>query len=197
MDSHDVRFRGFGEVQPCRCSERAESPSRIVEAELVGAAMSGDREALKHLLARIRGTLLGFAHTRCGAADAEDMVQETLIIVSRRIRTLRSSDAFLSWARSILVRQCQRRLHSVPALSSPLVAATIEAEHQAQPQIDFLCDFALAMNRLPAHHRRILCLRVIEGKTVAEISVATSRSHGATKAMLFRARQSLVGLLRQ
>ncbi|MGH7883848.1 MAG: RNA polymerase sigma factor, partial [Candidatus Dormibacteraceae bacterium] len=66
--------------------------------ELVEAARQGDVEALGELLAQCHPDARRFARSLCPTPeDAEDAVQETLWIISRRIGALRVTAAFTTW----------------------------------------------------------------------------------------------------
>jgi DNA-directed RNA polymerase specialized sigma24 family protein len=73
-----------------------------------------------------------FAHTLCATPeDAEDAAQEALIILYRKIGTLRASGALASWMFRIVRNECVRRLRLVghrPPPVADIAAASAEDE---------------------------------------------------------------------
>ena len=77
------------------------------DAEIVALVLSGDREAFSVLAGRYAGPLAALAFDRLGGVlDAQDMVQEALIIAFKRLGTLRHPGRFGSWVYEILRNLC-------------------------------------------------------------------------------------------
>lgn len=77
---------------------------------VIGLAQTGDRRALEQLLLSIREPL--FDHIRRIVGDgfsAEDVLQETLFTICRRLPSLREPKWFRAWAYRIATRQAVRR----------------------------------------------------------------------------------------
>jgi DNA-directed RNA polymerase specialized sigma24 family protein len=88
---------------------------RVVEPrwpgeQLVMSAQRGDVESITALLSGSHPHVRRFAHTLCATPqDAEDAAQEALIILYRKIGTLRASAALASWMFRIVRNECIRR----------------------------------------------------------------------------------------
>jgi RNA polymerase sigma-70 factor (ECF subfamily) len=81
------------------------------DAALVRAAQAGQEDALGALLERHRARLYAVAAGMLGhGADAEDAVQDTLLIALRRIGELREPGAAGGWLVAILVNVCRAQL---------------------------------------------------------------------------------------
>ena len=97
------------------------------EALLVLLAQSGDRDALGELLGAIQGALRGYVRvlTR-DDARADDVLQETFVIVVRKLRTLRDPALFRPWIYRIATREAHRgrRVEEIPieTAAEPAVA---------------------------------------------------------------------------
>lgn len=88
-----------------RVSE-ASQDRRMDERTLVLRAQDGDVDAFEVLIDRHQSALLRLASaTLRNRADAEDVVQETLLTAWRRLHLLQDPDAFRSW----LLQICARR----------------------------------------------------------------------------------------
>ena len=72
------------------------------------AARGGDRLALERVLCRSRQNLRRYAEFHCVINDVEDAVQESLMLVSRKLRDLRQLESFTSWVFRIVKRECNR-----------------------------------------------------------------------------------------
>src|SRR5262245_42197202 len=81
------------------------------ESWLVLRAQAGDRHALDQLLRGVHGSLLGFV-TRLmrDRAAAEDVIQDTLLIIVQKLRWLEHPVAFRPWAYRIAARAAMKAL---------------------------------------------------------------------------------------
>lgn len=71
-------------------------------------ARMGNPQALERVLKQSRQDLRRFAEFHCAINDAEDAVQDSLFIVSRKIGDLRNLEVFTSWLFRIVKRECNR-----------------------------------------------------------------------------------------
>src|SRR5215831_8094864 len=78
------------------------------EALWVLRAQSGDAEALASLLGALRPSLVALARTLVTEADVEDVVQETLIRVYRKLGQLTDPELLRPWAFRIATRLALR-----------------------------------------------------------------------------------------
>lgn len=151
-------------------------------------ARRGDRDALERVLLRSRQDLRRYAEYHCAVNDVEDAVQETLILVSRKLPTLRELDAYASWVFRIVKRECNRMKRATRTLlMAPADLEEIEGPHVAAPN-GLVRDVANALATLPDHYREIILMRDLEGQSIAEIAEALSLHPEAAKARLHRAR---------
>ena len=159
----------------------------------LAAARAGDRHALECVLARSRQDLRRYAEYHCAVNDVEDAVQESLILVSRKLSTLRELGAFASWLFRIVKRECNRLKRATRMLlMEPSDLEEIDGPHYPAPT-GLVRDIARTMAALPPHYREILLMRDLEGHSIAEIAEMLSLHPEAAKARIHRAR----GLARQ
>jgi RNA polymerase sigma factor (sigma-70 family) len=86
--------------------------NKVNDTRLVVAAQAGDRQALDDLTR----AYLPFVYTIVrralgGHADADDIVQESMLRALRELGELRAPDSFRAWLASITVRQISTHLH--------------------------------------------------------------------------------------
>ncbi|WP_062429753.1 RNA polymerase sigma factor [Herbidospora daliensis] len=94
------------------------------DAELVRAAVTGDVTGLGLLLSRHRAGMLAVALAVLGhSADAEDAVQDAMLVAVRRIDDLRDPDAAGPWLRAIVRNASRARLRTAAAVPLPELPA--------------------------------------------------------------------------
>ena len=155
--------------------------------EEIEAARAGDSTALEHLLARSRQDLRRYAEVHCAINDVEDAVQESLMLVARKVGDLRAVEAYASWLFRIVKRECYRLKRALRRLVLQPVLDEMDGPHYPAPD-GLLRDVSHALARLPAHYREILLLRDLEGRSIAEIAERLGLHVEAAKARLHRAR---------
>lgn len=157
---------------------------------MVEAARQGDIAALEHLLTACRPDLRRIALTQCAAGvDADDAVQESLLLIYRRIGALRTVAAFPAWSFSIVRRECHRLWRAMrgevelPAEDHPMFAYT---EH---PELHL--DLAAAIQSLPKKYREAIILRDFEEFSISEIAEQLFLTREAVKSRIYRGRQMI------
>jgi len=151
-------------------------------------ARRGDRRALERVLVRSRQDLRRYAEYHCAINDVEDAVQESLLLVSRKLSSLREPAAFTSWLFRIVKRECNRLKRATRLLlMQPSDLEEIEGPCYPAPS-GLVRDVAQALARLPDHYREAILMRDLEGMSIAEISERLSLHPEAAKARIHRAR---------
>src|SRR5688572_24672695 len=78
-----------------------------LDRDVVERARSGDQEAFAQLVHQVSDSLLGVARRILrDPALAEDVLQNALVIIWRKLPHLRDADHFEGWAFRILVHAC-------------------------------------------------------------------------------------------
>lgn len=164
--------------------------------QVVSAAQQGDPGSIATLLSGSHAHVQRFAHSLCATPeDAEDAAQEALIVLYRKIGTLRATAALASWMFQIVRNECIRR--SRLALHRPVSAAMAEPSAEdaalARLEMERIVDSIAA---LPAEQRAVLVLRDVQGLSGAATAQALGLSRGAMKSHLHRGRETLRSVLR-
>ena len=173
------------------------SPSSSWPTEqIVNAAQEGDPRAIATLVSGSHEHVRRFAHTLCSTPeDAEDATQEALIVLYRKIGTLRVAAALASWMFQIVRNECIRR--SRLALRRPVPASSVgpsaEEEALARLEMERIVD---SIAGLPAEQRAVLVLRDIQGLSGAATAQALGLSRAAMKSRLHRGRDAVRAGLR-
>jgi len=178
----------------------APRPDRADDAELVRAAVAGDRDALDALLTRHVDRLHAVCRRICGADDAFDATQHALISITRSITRFDGRAAFTTWSHRIAVNAAldelrRTRRAAVPA-SELLARAETAAPAALGPErvVDRL-DLEAALAALPEDYRTAVVLRDVADLDYAEIAAALGVPVGTVKSRIARGRGQLTALL--
>lgn len=159
--------------------------------EVITAAQNGDPAAIASLLSGSQAHVRRFARTLCSTPqDAEDASQEALIVLYRRIGTLRATAALSSWMFRIILNECIRRARI--AMRGAPVAAVHERSAEdivlVQLEVKRIVD---AIASLPSEQRSVLVLRDVQGYSGSATAEALGLSRAAMKSRLHRGREAL------
>lgn len=159
--------------------------------QVVSAAQQGDPHAITALLSGSHAHVRRFARTLCSTPeDAEDAAQEALIVLYRRIGTLRASAALASWVFQIVRNECIRRSRTM--LSRPVATVGVESSAEDTALVRLEVERIVAcISALPPEQRAVLVLRDIQGLSGAATAEALGLSRAAMKSRLHRGRELL------
>ncbi|MGW4894523.1 RNA polymerase sigma factor [Kitasatospora sp. NPDC004240] len=175
---------------------------------LVRAARDGDRDSLVAVIDGSRPHVRRFAGALCASPqDAEDAAQEALIILYRRIGTLRATAALASWMFRIVRNECLRQLRTLAHREGPRDAGDdrdagdgYEAGPSAEEEVLARLEaerIAAAVGDLPPDQREVLVLRDVQGVPGPAVARSLGLSEAAMKSRLHRARTAVRRALAQ
>jgi RNA polymerase sigma-70 factor (ECF subfamily) len=156
-----------------------------------GAWLAGELCAYRPALRSYAAGLLG------SAADADDLVQETLLRAWRYRATYRSDTSLKGWLFRILKNEfisTRSRPRPIEDVDGRL-AAKMQAPEKGEWTVE-VEDTLAALERLPPVSREALIL-VAEGKSYDEIATICGCAVGSVKSRVSRARRRLLDLLSQ
>jgi RNA polymerase sigma factor (sigma-70 family) len=166
--------------------------SAWADSEVVAAAQRGDSGAARLLVDASYPHVRRFAYSLCPTPhDAEDAAQEAIIILYRRIGTLRASGALAAWMFRIVRNECLRRAKAMfgqKEASESLHHRS--AEESALERIDAQT-IVKAIGDLPADQRAVLIMRDIQGYPGRRVAKELGLSAAAMKSRLHRARKTI------
>jgi RNA polymerase sigma-70 factor (ECF subfamily) len=146
-------------------------------------AQAGDREALEALLTHVQGPLFRYLRAVIGEdALAEDVLQEVLFRIYRKLSWLREPKLFEAWAFRIASRAAFKKLAKTRRLrEEPLEHDVAFAEAEAPPDVDGLFGHLDALS--PAS-RAVLTLHYAQSMTLQQIAEVLGISIGTVKSRL-------------
>lgn len=171
------------------------------DTELITAAAGGDASAFHALVDRHADHLFRLASMLSRtAADAEDIVQETLIGAFSGLAKFNGRSSVKTWLSRILTRQAARAWHKSrrSRMSSQLDDMVETGNSDAGLSIasatvstDRKIDIGAMLARLSEEHREVLVLREMQGLSYGEIAEALDIPQGTVESRLHRARAEM------
>jgi RNA polymerase sigma factor (sigma-70 family) len=155
---------------------------------LILAAQSGDASSIERLLTMCQSDARRYALRNCKASDVDDAVQESLMVISRKVQGLKAVAAFSSWLFVVIKREC-RKLTRAMSRHDSLDDDWVEHQIVTRNDNELRVDLVAALESLPAHYLEVILLRDFEELTIAEICDRLGEPTGAVKSRLHRARE--------
>lgn len=166
------------------------------DERLIKSAQDGDITSIAAVVVRSQPHVRRFALSLCATPqDAEDAAQEALIILYRKIGTLRATGALASWMFRIVRNECLRQVrllvaHRDEQPGEPDAGAEPSAEDAVLRRLE-ADRIAAAISALPADQRQVLIMRDVQGLPGRTVAHALGLSTPAMKSRLHRARTAL------
>ena len=170
-------------------------PGEIRLRQLMIASLSGDAVAYRGLLEELASQLRGFFRKRLAAslaADAEDLVQETLLALHTRRASYDPARPFTAWVHAIArykLTDYLRRHYDQSVVSfdeTEPVAAEGGSEHT-----DAQLDLKQLLAEIPSGPRDWIRSVQIEGRSIAEVAAGAGVSQSAVKVGIHRGLKAL------
>ena len=172
----------------------------MCEKDAIRCAQNGDEAGLGRLYelhkSRVYGLCLRYTNN---SFDAEDLMQDVFIQVSRKISTFRGESEFRSWLYKVTLNvvrlHARRRRHDGRFVvdGAPEESAELVHARHSNPAQSF--GLKQALSRLTSLRRQAVVLHDIEGFTHNEIAWRMSATVIASKSRLHRAHIALRDIL--
>jgi RNA polymerase sigma-70 factor, ECF subfamily len=174
------------------------------DAELITAAMAGDRAAMDRLLRAHHDRVYAVCRRITGNdADAADATQEALISIVRSLGRFDGRSSFSTWAYRIATNasldELRRRKRRPVTMVDDAWPGHEPADHDGGSRIDGLGDrmaIDAALRLLPEDFRVPLVLRDVCDLDYAEIAATLDIPVGTVKSRIARGRGALAQILR-
>jgi RNA polymerase sigma factor (sigma-70 family) len=166
------------------------------DGDLVRLARDGDRGAFGELIGRHEPAVRRIAGRVVGDwAEAEDVVQDSLLRAYLGLADLRDPASFGAWLRGIAVNvarmraRARRRAARVPAAGPAGDGGRPDEEVAAREAFRAVCEELAEL--LPPSQGAVVLLHDVAGLTTAEIAASLDLSPGAVRVRLHRGRARL------
>ena len=159
------------------------------DADLVRLAQRGDPEAFSILVERHWSRLVPFARSVVGDGEAEDAVQDALVLAWGKLGALAEPSAFRAWVLRILGRLCFRRARFRRRFLS-LVGVPEAADFSAET-VRQAIDVERILRMLAPRQRAVMHLTVVEEMSDSEIGEVLGIDAASVRSHRRRARERL------
>lgn len=179
--------------------------------QLLAGLREKKTEAIEELIRKYSRPLFGVIlnYTK-NPSDAEEILQDTILKIVRKIDTFRGESGLWSWMKRIAVNNAimwlrkhrTMRAHETPFEDglpnftddgnheSPIYGWTVDPE-SATLNTELASQLYEAVQALPYEYRVPLVLRDVEGDSIKQISAALGLKEATTKTRIHRARLSV------
>jgi RNA polymerase sigma-70 factor (ECF subfamily) len=165
-------------------------------SRLAGHAQRGNREAYASLLTASRDWLRHYFRRKVPAAHIDDLVQETLLSLHRKLASYDPARPFTPWLAAI------GRYRFVDYLRDAYRTASTEAEQDVievtespEPEIVARLSLERMFQALPEAQQKAIELVKIEGRSISEASARTGQSEALVKVNIHRGLKRLAALI--
>ena len=165
--------------------------------ELVIAAQQGDSEAYGRIVVQFQDMAYYTAFRYLGdQQQAEDAAQDAFIEAHRCLPALQNPQAFPSWLRRIIFKQCDRQTQSKQPLhlqesSWQQLVTDSDTPDQMLEQLQLVQAVRRAVHALPNIYREVTQLFYLNGRSQQEIAEQLDLPISTVKKRLYTARQHL------
>jgi RNA polymerase sigma-70 factor (ECF subfamily) len=160
----------------------AEQPQEMpVEAVLVRAVLSGDRDGFARLYDLYAPLVHGILLSRVPRVEVDDLVQDIFLHAFKKLHTLRDGAAFGPWIAMIARNRAvdfHRRSRETVEINDDLRGSESHESRAAE--------ILELIRRLPEAYRETLVLRLVEGMTGPEIAARTGLTAASVRVNLHR-----------
>lgn len=162
---------------------------------LAGLAQRGDKQAYAALLVACRDWLLRYYRRKVQPEQIEDLVQETLLSLHRKLATYDPARSVIPWLAAIAryrfvdhLRMTYR--HAADAIDDDLALATDD-----EPALTARLSLDRLFEALPDAQCRAIELVKIEGLSISEASTSTGQSESLIKVNIHRGLKRLAAMI--
>ena len=153
--------------------------------------MAGDKDALVALIMNKKNQYYGLAYIYMkNKEDALDALEDMIVIVFRKIKTLKKEDAFYSWSKKILVSCCLNSIRKQKRIT------LVDRWEQENLQNDYTAkeqelDLEKQLKKLNPKHMQAIKLRYYLDLDYKAISEITNTPVGTIKSRIFNGLKKL------
>jgi RNA polymerase sigma-70 factor (ECF subfamily) len=158
-----------------------QSQEMAVEAVLVRAVLSGDRDGFARLYDLYAPLVHGILLSRVPRAEVDDLVQDIFLHAFKKLHTLRDAAAFGPWIAMIARNRAvdfHRRSRETVEINDDLRGSESHESRAAE--------ILELIRSLPEAYRETLVLRLVEGMTGPEIAARTGLTAASVRVNLHR-----------
>lgn len=162
---------------------------------LAGLAQRGDRQAYAALLGAARQWLQRYFRRRTTPCQLDDLVQETLLSVHRKLASYEPSRPFTPWLAAIARYRYVDFLRAAYRRAEDELTEDFADDHMEEADITARISLERLFDALPDAQQRAIELVKIEGLSITEASQSTGQSESLVKVNIHRGLKRLAALV--
>ncbi len=176
-----------------------------VIVEWVNAAIAGDQDAFAEIVYTFQDAVYNLCYRMLSdAAEAEDAAQEAFLKAYHNLTRYDQNRSFKTWLLSIASNHCidrlrKRRMHFTSIDEPTPATLSLSSDDPLPEQVTLRNERSRfiqgLLDQLEPDYRAAVVLRYWYDYSYAEIAEVTGSTESAIKSRLYRARQTLAGLL--
>lgn len=158
--------------------------------ETIHNAQNGDKEALNKIMKEIESPLYNFAILKLkNEVDAQDVVQDTMLLIYKNLKSLKEPKYFRSWAIRILINECNKYYKTKRIEQTENIDNITEIKMEFDEAIQKL-DTIKVLDSLKAKEKNIMILH-INGYKNSEIAEIMEMNENTVKTKIRRCKDKI------
>lgn len=162
---------------------------------LAGLAQTGDKQAYAALLGAARLWLQRYYRRRTTPCQLDDLVQDTLLAVHRKLASYEPTRPFTPWLAAIARYRYVDHLRLIYRRAEDDLGADHMDSHSDEPAITARISLERLFEALPDAQQRAIELVKIEGLSISEASQTTGQSESLVKVNIHRGLKRLSAMI--
>ncbi len=163
-------------------------------ARLMAMAQQGDKRAYATLLEEARSWLKSYLRRRVAPDHLDDLVQETLVSLHRKLASYDPSRPFHPWLAAIARYRWVDHLRKLSRGDEPAVEADVAVDSD-ESAITARLSLERLFSQLPDAQARAIELVKVEGYSIAEASHASGQCESLVKVNIHRGLKKLAAMI--
>jgi len=163
-------------------------------ARLMGLSQQGDKQAYGLLLEEARSWLKGYFRRRVAPDQLEDLVQETLISLHRKLSSFDPQRPFLPWLAAIARYRWVDHLRKLPKVEEAGTDADYAIDSD-EPAVTAKLSLERLFAKLPNAQAHVIELVKVKGFSIAEASQESGQSESLVKVNIHRGIRKLAAMI--
>ncbi|MCB2072822.1 MAG: sigma-70 family RNA polymerase sigma factor [Novosphingobium sp.] len=163
-------------------------------ARLAAMAQRGDRQAYRVLLGECQSWLKGYFRRRIAPHHLDDLVQETLLSLHRKLGSYDPARPFLPWLAAISRYRWVDHMRRLYRDDGEAIEGDVPADPE-EPAIAARLSLERLFTYLPQAQARVIELVKVEGLSIREASRASGQSESLVKVNIHRGLKKLAAMI--
>ncbi|MFM5895835.1 MAG: sigma-70 family RNA polymerase sigma factor [Novosphingobium sp.] len=162
---------------------------------LAGLAQRGDKQAYAALLTECRSWLLRYYRRKVPPEQIEDLVQDTLLSLHRKLASYDPSRSIVPWLAAIARYRFIDHLRHAYRNAADAIEDDMALAHDNEPALTARLSLDRLFECLPDAQCRAIELVKIDGLSISEASASTGQSESLVKVNIHRGLRRLTALI--